>query len=180
VLLQAVRQRESNHPTARQSLRNSHWGRAESLIALGRYREALADWDQALELDDGPDRRASRIGRAATLAHAGQHDRAMAEVQDLAQGKALPAADLYNLACAASLAAESARRDGRLSPPTRAKLAEQNAVRAVELLKQAHAAGYFKDPANAELLKTDKDLDPLRARADFQQLAAAIGKAAKK
>jgi hypothetical protein len=74
----------------------------------------------------------------------------------------------------------AARKNGRLSQPSREKLAEQNAVRAVELLKQAHAAGYFKDAANAELLKTNKDLDPLRARADFSQLAATIGKATKK
>jgi serine/threonine-protein kinase len=179
-LLQAVRQREPNNPTARQYLRNSHRGRARSLTALGRYREALADWDQALELDDGSARRAIRVYRALALAHTGQHDRAMAEVQDLAQDKALTPTDLYNLACAAALAADSARQDGRLSPPTREKLAEQNALRAVELLKQAHAAGFFKDPAHVELLKTDKDLDPLRARADFQQLATAVAKAIKK
>jgi serine/threonine-protein kinase len=179
-LLQAVRQREPHNPTARECLRNSHWGRARSLTALGRYREALADWDRALELDDGPNRLAIRLGRALALAHAGQHDRAMAEVQDLAPGKALTPTDLYNLACAAALAADSARQDGRLSPPTREKLAEQNALRAVELLKQAHAAGFFKDPANAELLQTDKDLDPLRARADFQQLATAVGKTTQK
>jgi hypothetical protein len=149
------------------------------LTALGRSREALADWDRAFELDTGPKRQAIRIGRAAALAHAGQHDRAMAEVQDLAQGKSLTPPDLYNLACAAALASESARQDGRLSQPTREKPTEQNAVRAVELLKQAQAAGFFKDPAKVELLKTDKDLDPLRARADFQQLAAAVGKAAK-
>jgi tetratricopeptide (TPR) repeat protein len=179
-LLGAVRQREPQNPTARQFLRNSHLGRAQSLTALGRYREALADWDRALELDTGPKRQAIRIDRAAALAHTGQHDRAMAEVQDLAQGKALTPGDLYNVACIASLAADSARQDSRLSPPTREKLAEQNALRAIELLKQAHAAGYFKDPAHVQLLKTDKDLDPLRARADFQQLAAAVGKAGKK
>jgi tetratricopeptide (TPR) repeat protein len=179
-LLQAVRQREPKNPKARQYLRNGHWGRAASLTALGRYREALADWDRALELDDGSARQFIRLGRALALAHAGQHDRAMAEVQDLAQDKARTATDLYNLACAAALAADSARQDGRLSPPTREKLAEQNAGRVVELLKQAHAAGFFKDYANAELLKTAKDLDPLRARADFQQLAAAVGKAVQK
>jgi hypothetical protein len=150
------------------------------LTALGRSREALPDWDRALELDTGPDRRAILIDRAVAQAHTGQHDRAMAEVQDLAQDKARTPLDLYNLACVASLAADSARQDSRLSQPSREKLGEQNAGRAVELLKQAHAAGFFKDPAHVELLKTDKDLEPLRSRADFQQLAAAVGKPTKK
>jgi hypothetical protein len=52
-------------------------------------------------------------------------------------------------------------------------------LRAVELLKQAYAAGFFKDPAKVALLQTAKDLDPLRARADFKKLATAVGKAIK-
>src|SRR5439155_1729278 len=56
LLLEAVRQRQPKHPTARQFLRNAYWGRADVWTRLGRYAEALTDWDRALELDTGQDR----------------------------------------------------------------------------------------------------------------------------
>jgi hypothetical protein len=44
----------------------------------------------------------------------------------------------------------------------------------VELLSQLQAAGSFKIPSHRELRKQDRDLDPLRARPDFQKLLGAI------
>ena len=41
-------------------------------------------------------------------------------------------------------------------------------------LSQARDAGFFKDPANIALMKKDSDLNPLRARAYFKQLAAEL------
>ncbi len=36
----------------KRSLRNSYWGRAEARTAAGQLKEALTDWDHAIELDD--------------------------------------------------------------------------------------------------------------------------------
>jgi serine/threonine-protein kinase len=40
----------------RRSLRNCHWGRAEARAEVGQFPQAVADWDRALELDDGSHR----------------------------------------------------------------------------------------------------------------------------
>ncbi len=86
-LLEAVRQHQPNHPAARQYLRNAYSGRAEVLTRLGRYAQALTDWDRALELDTGQHRDRIRLERAQTLGHQGEYVQATAEVDDLTQGK---------------------------------------------------------------------------------------------
>jgi hypothetical protein len=53
---------------------------------------------------------------------------------------------------------------------------EQCALQAVAFLRQAQAKGCFKDPARVEHLKKDTDLEPLRSRADSQQLLAELQK----
>jgi len=56
--------------------------------------------------------------------------------------------------------------DAGLAPAERKSLTEKYSARAVALLRHAVKAGY-KD---VEHLEKDSDLDPLRARSDFQQL----------
>ena len=81
-----------------------------------------------------------------------------------------PGATLFNGACVYALAAESARRDGSLSPQARVVRAERYAAHAVELLQRAHTAGFFRDPNALEALEAHQDLDPVRARTDFRSL----------
>src|SRR5207248_2277468 len=70
--------------TARRSLRNAHWGRAELFGKLDRPADAVPDWDRALALDDGSARRALRLGRATDLARAGRPAEAAAEAEAVA------------------------------------------------------------------------------------------------
>ena len=49
-------------------------------------------------------------------------------------------------------------------------LREKYAIRAVELLRQANAAGHFKTETEIEHLRTDADLAALRDREDFKEL----------
>src|SRR5262249_33274851 len=72
VTLEGVVAREPSRPTARQFLRNSHWGRAEALDALGRHAEAAAAWERAAALDDGPNRLYYGTRRALSQARAGR------------------------------------------------------------------------------------------------------------
>jgi hypothetical protein len=83
---------------------------------------------------------------------------AVAEVNTLAEAKDVNAPTLYDPACVYSLSSAAVKND--------AKLVDRYATRAVELLRQAVAKG-FKD---AEHLKKDTDLDPLRSRDDYKQL----------
>ncbi len=144
---------------SRRYLRNAHLGRAQALAQLDRHAEAVNDWDRALEL--GPEKDQDlpwRMQRALSLARAGQHARAVAEANHLAQNKAEDGGSLYSLACICSLASGAVKDDAQLNG--------QYAARAVELLRQALGKG-FND---LELLKKNKDLDPLRSRQDFKKL----------
>jgi hemoglobin len=153
--LRAVLDHSPQDTTARLYLRNAHWGRGLALTTLGRHADAVADYGRAAELTDGAGRAPFAARHAVALARAGDHTRAAAEVDALADAPGLPAGALYNLAGACAIAAGG----GGAS-------AERRADRAVALLRQAVAKGY-KDVAH---LRTDADWDPLRRRADFQTL----------
>ena len=81
-----------------------------------------------------------------------------------------PAERLYQAARVYALASAAAQKDEQASPADRAKLAEQYAARAVELLVRAERAGYFATPARLADLKTDPDLATLRTRQAFNSL----------
>jgi serine/threonine protein kinase/Flp pilus assembly protein TadD len=161
--------REPRLVTARQFLRNSHWGRAEVLMKLNRFADADRDWDRALELTDDTRRAKIRLDRAAGLA---RHEptKAVAEADAVLQGNQLTL-DCYNVA-ARVYALSSARIQ-------EAALSDQYAARAVALLRQAREKGYFNAPARVEHLKKDADLDSLHGRADYQALLAEIAAAKK-
>jgi tetratricopeptide (TPR) repeat protein len=101
--------------------------------------------------------------RAAVLARRGEYLKAIDEAEIvIRQGSK----DFYNVCCVLSVASNAAGSDSKLSPPDRVRMAAQYADRAMEYLHLAIANGF----RNAPLLKADKDLDPLRSRADFQKL----------
>jgi len=60
--------------------------------------------------------------------------------------------------------------------PGDAKLQDQYAVRALQLLNQAKSAGYFQEASTVERLKKDEDFDPIRKRADFKAFADSLNK----
>jgi eukaryotic-like serine/threonine-protein kinase len=139
-------------------LRNAHRGRAVALDLLARPAEAVKDWDEAIDLDTGPARLGLRMSRALSLARGGAHAKAIAEANALAQSRDADGATLYHLACICACSSAAAKDD--------AKLKDQYAARAVELLRQAVARGY-KD---IEHLKKDDGLRALREREDFKKL----------
>jgi hypothetical protein len=169
-ILEPVWRREPRLNAARRYLRNSHWGRARAWTRLGRHAEALPEWDRTLELEAGALRNSFRLQRALTLAHLGNHSQAVAEADDLAQGKDLRGDTLYDLACVYAVSSAAAQKDASLPHADRERLAERRAGQAVELLAKAQATGYFKERARVEHLKQDTDLDALRARPDYQKL----------
>ena len=75
-----------------------------------------------------------------------------------------------------AICASAASSDGRLSPPERPTTAEAYADLALKALRQSMQAG-FND---AEHLRKDPDLDPLRSRPDFKRLLSELKAAAQK
>jgi serine/threonine protein kinase/Flp pilus assembly protein TadD len=163
--LEAVLPKAPRSVEAHRFLRNAHEGRAGALMRLGRFAEALADWDRAVELDEAPQRPPDLLMRAVCLARL-DPTRAVAEVEQLVQREKPTAAMLYDVACVYSLAA-SGEKDSRR---------ERYAARAVEVLRQAQAGGFFGEPDRVAHLKKDPDLDPIRGREDFRLFLQALDK----
>jgi hypothetical protein len=92
---------------------------------------------------------------------------AVASATEQAQAKDVSGAMLYQGACLCARAAAVVKDD--------AKLQDQYADRAIELLRRAVAVGF----PDMQQLKEEKDLDSLRGRADFQKLLQEIEKKAK-
>jgi hypothetical protein len=76
----------------------------------------------------------------------------------------------YDAGCILSRSIPLAEKDKELSESTRAETARSYADQALAQLKAAAAKGF----TNAEHMKKDPDLDPLRSRTEFQKLVAEV------
>jgi len=82
---------------------------------------------------------------------------------------------LYNAACMMSLASGAVAVDEDLPETERMQRTEKYAVRAVEMLAEVRAAGWFQDAKKIVHAKdTDTDLDPLRERDDFKKFVETL------
>jgi WD40 repeat protein/serine/threonine protein kinase/tetratricopeptide (TPR) repeat protein len=134
---EALRRQYPNDAGLRRDLMDTYRDRADALTRLGRHTEALADWDKAVPLAQGPEVPRLRLQRALSRVQGGDHLRAMADVDDLAQAKALSASFLYDLARISRLAVAAVQHDTKLPAMDRNKRGGQYAVRALDLLRQA-------------------------------------------
>jgi tetratricopeptide (TPR) repeat protein len=169
-LAEAVLRHEPRHSTASTRAFSAHGARAQVNEMLGRWTEAVGDWDRVVALDRGSDAWTRQVLRAVALARAGEHVRATSESQALDKVADVTAEGRYNLACVCALSIGHARKDIRLDSAERSALAERYAVQAVALLQKVQSQGYFKNAQRAKALADDADLSGLRGRADFQQL----------
>ena len=142
---------------------------AASLVRLGRGAEAVPVIDECVRRAAGrvvaPGLIAGVMGlrlRHFEKAKDAGGCRATAELWEKLQRT--DADSLYNAACYRAVTAKVIRAAD--TSPDAADEARAEADRAMDWLTRAVAAGY-KDVAKIE---TDKDLDPLRDRADFRKL----------
>jgi tetratricopeptide (TPR) repeat protein len=131
--------------------------------ALAAFQAALEQW-QSLARQYPTDLNC-RLQAAYFKAKVGRFDEAMQETEAMIQIKGWTADQRYQWACIYALAAGG-------SPTKR----EEYAERAMTLLKDAINTG--RDLLDLNSLKTDKDLDYLRDRNDFQQLIYELEKTA--
>jgi serine/threonine protein kinase len=166
--LRPLAEQKSQPANARWFLRNAHWNRAQCLMDLKRYKEALSDWDRSHELSAERERWTFRVGRMEALVLSGDHAKATAEADAAAHADAANAGILYDTACIHAQASEAAATDR--------ERAERYAIRAIELLRQAIAKGY----TDVDHLKKDPDLKPLYSRQAFAKLVAELESRVKK
>jgi eukaryotic-like serine/threonine-protein kinase len=155
----------------RKALHNAHWQRAETLSQAGRHRDALNDWNQALEAA-GAMSAPKRLRRTVALARAGEHAEAMAEAEAL-EPEAIrknSGTAFYELGRVYAICSAEAARDVKLAANQRQPTAEKYAEHSVELLKKARAAKYFQLPAKLDRLRMDSDFDPIRQQVEYVKL----------
>jgi serine/threonine-protein kinase len=173
--LEGVLAKAPQHGLGRAFLRNTLIGRASAKNELRLYAEAVQDWDRVLREEKGRDRNRFRLFRAVLLARAGDHVRAIAEADDLSTIKPHPTLVLHDLARVYSLGVTAVLRDVNLPTQERDGLASQYGARAVDLLNQARAAGFFKeDPVRIKQWKANPDFDPIRKREDCAKLLSQL------
>jgi eukaryotic-like serine/threonine-protein kinase len=157
---------------ARRVLSAAHRSRARALARLERHAEAVKDFDDALALDDGANRQELHLERGLSLAQLGEHARAVLDAEKGVPSDKPTAEALYDAAHIYALSAAKLQQDvpGNASVPLsraqRNELAQKYTDRAMALLTQAVRKGY----KNAKCLRTEKALEPLRTRDDFQKL----------
>jgi tetratricopeptide (TPR) repeat protein len=167
--LEGVRKRERRRTGVPLALFDAYLNRG---LARGKQgRRAASQRDYA---------RAARFGRAGhrdvelcrvhTLARLGDYETAVREAEALVQTGRLTAEEHFALACGFALSCGAAREDKKRPAAEREQLAQRLAARAVAHLVQARAAGFFKTRANRERLRLDTNIDPVRAREDYQDL----------
>src|SRR5262249_61129128 len=83
---QVVLKADPRSVQARQLLWFGSYSRAVTLGQLNRHREAIADWERALEFGPRHQRFCHCQGRAGCLARAGEHQRALSEALALVRG----------------------------------------------------------------------------------------------
>jgi tetratricopeptide (TPR) repeat protein/tRNA A-37 threonylcarbamoyl transferase component Bud32 len=165
----------------------AHMNRVKALACLGRYREALAELDRFrrgardndLHLSVDPVRLVClnlMTAHALSLARAGEHARATAQVRGLVEQTDLDDSLQMQLARIYAQAAGAAGRDKQMTAQERQQLARQYAEVAMKLLLQLWDNGWFQSDGAVQTFRDDVDLEPLRGLPEFKKFAMRLGK----
>ncbi|MFI5457217.1 MAG: protein kinase [Isosphaerales bacterium] len=161
--------------------------RAETLMRLGRNAEAIADYEEILELMRGTKvsdlfrafhaLSRARLGDPSALALLGDRVRETLRVGaphvgfdsygDILIGYYITC---YDSACIHSALSKCALEDQGQPPGERRRLADRDLERALELLDKARATGEFKGTIRLDEVRKETLLDPLRTNPRFQLL----------
>ena len=172
---EAVLRQEPHHASARRQAFNAHGARAQLHEGLGRFADAVKDWDRVAELDDAPDRWRRRVLRAVALARAGEHARAAAEAEAWVAKPEVTADGLHELARACAIAAEAARADARLPAAERIELAEPLRLAGGRPAAQAEGARLLQGCTSRLAAVGRPGLETSRGRDDYRKLMAPAG-----
>ena len=129
---------EPHQAAARYYVSYAESWRAQALETLNRKTEAVAAWDLAIQFDDHKTVDL-RVGRASAQAQAGDCRSAEAQAEELLVAPPKPANLMYSVTKAYGICAGDAHSSGEQR--------EASAARALKLLQEMAAMGYFKDAA---------------------------------
>jgi tetratricopeptide (TPR) repeat protein len=170
-----------NLDIARTQLWHALAGRAETLMRLGRHGEALADFEESLELTrDGKEYplvqafhalSKARLGDLSALALLGD------QVRDTLKAGAGHKSTgyfywmlCYDAACVHAALAKLALQDERRPPAERQRLAQRDLDRALDFLEMMREPGEFEGGGGLAEIRAERLLDPLRSHPRFRLL----------
>jgi hypothetical protein len=136
-ILEGTLRPQPRDASVRRLLADARGGRGVALVSLGKYAEAVPDFDRLVELSDGPERVLHRAHRALSRAFARDHAAACAEAWELAGLAGADGSFLYELVRIHCFALNWARQDDRLAEADRNKVVEDYERHAVALLAKA-------------------------------------------
>ena len=168
--VEAVLQHEPRQTFARARGVQAHGSRAQLHDGLGQWADAAKHWDRVVALNDAPSTWLYRLYRAVARSRAGDHIRAVAEAEALANDPEISADGLNSLAGIFVRSIGPARRDVAVAQPKRDELVEKYAVHAIALYLKLLDRGYFHNPEMAKKFINDKELNILRDRPDFRKV----------
>ena len=172
----------------RRDLRNIRWralaNRAETLVRLGRYSEALADYDELITIqqeaphvdpEDSPQLLGlfqaltkARLGDLSALTRLGE------QVRDYSQGQGRLSSRLLDHLLRCGLrprgTGTTALQHQTKQLTERQPLAQQDLDRTLALLDQARSTGEFKGMIRLDEIRREPTLDVLRSNRRFQLL----------
>jgi tetratricopeptide (TPR) repeat protein len=176
-IYESVLHKDPRYVDARVNLFDALMSQAYALRKLDRLDEAAESWQRAIEISDGHPHINMRLYRPLIFNFLGEHARAATEAEALVAEGHTEGPNLVLFAAAYSNGSAAAAEDERLSPPEQKELADKYGARAVELLRQAAAAGHFRNAGQLANLE-NSDFDPIRPRGDFQELLSEVEKTA--
>ncbi len=167
----------SQTPCAGEWRLNTTSNRALTLEQLGRFSEALVDWELCLTLAPPERQPVVQMQRALNLAQSGRDEEAVVEVEALAAAEADGKASVGTKPQTSIGSGEwqlwAARVLARTAEAS-ADRQEEYAVRSIELLRTAGNSGYFATPDKLRELREDPHLASLRSRSDYQTWLAKL------
>jgi serine/threonine-protein kinase len=158
--------------------------RGESWTRLGRFTEALADFEEVIELTRGTKDEElfrvfyaltkARLGDLSALALLGDQVRDILKAGAGHEGGALTYSlywmVYFDAACVHAALAQLALQDQGRPPAERRQLADREVGRALDSLDKARATGEFKGMIRLDEVRRETLLDPLRTNPRFQLL----------
>jgi hypothetical protein len=141
---------------------------ADGLLAY--YSEVADDWRRAIAMGAPDD--VSRAMQAFLLAQQGDYKQTESLAAALAASDPGNGARFYAAAQICARLAKMAGNDRSLAVAPKKELEGHFGKRAVEWIEKAQTLKYLSAPSTRWLLADDRELDPLRERADFRALLA--------
>jgi serine/threonine-protein kinase len=183
VLRSLARRDPRNVWIGRRQLASAVAERGEAWTRLGRLAEALADFEEVMELTHGTrDEELFRVFRALTKARVGDLS-ALAvlgeQVRDIlkaGEGRGGVTAYsfyymiYYDAACVHAALAQLALQDQGRPPAERQQLADRDLERALDLLDKARSSDEFKEMIRLDEVRRERLLGPLGSHPRFQLL----------